>query len=130
MNLCDLPTDVLNHICSYADPETTWIADKLAKIPVNTNGWIIGDNKEKQQFSKKDYLDIMEAMKIIPTFIKPSTRYDVGSYGGQHVIERSMKELYISNGLFICAMILLEYKYQKPQSLNLNFKAKYIKKLI
>ena len=127
MNLNDLPNDVLSLIYSYADPETTWIADKLANIPVNMNGWIIGENKGKQRFSKKDYLDIMEAMKIIPTFIKLSSRYDVGSYGGKHAIERSMKELYISNGLFICAMILLGYKYQNPHSLNVNFKAKYIK---
>ena len=53
MNLKDLPNDVLNLIYSYADPETTWVADKVSKLPVNTNGWIIGDNEEKQQFQKK-----------------------------------------------------------------------------
>ena len=126
MNLCDLPIDVLNHTYSYADPETTWIADRVAQLPVNCDGWIIGENKGKQQFFKGDYLDIMEAMEIIPTFIKPSTRYDVGSYGGKHAIERAMKKYYISNGCFICAMILLGYKYKKPQSLNVSFKAKYI----
>jgi hypothetical protein len=123
----DLPIDVLSLIYSYADPETTWVVDKVSKLPVNTNGWIIGDNKEKQRFSKKSYLDILEAMQIIPTFIKPSTRYDVGSYGGKHAIEKSMKERYINNGLFICAMILLGYEYKKPINLNVSFKAKYIR---
>ena len=112
MNLCDLPIDVLHLIYSYADPEATWVADKVSKLPVNRYGWIIGDNKEKQQFSKKNYLDIMEAMEIISVFIKPSTQYDVGSYGGKHAIEKSMKERYINNGLFICAMILLGYEYK------------------
>lgn len=126
MNLKDLPNDVLSLIYSYADPETTWIEDRVSKLTVNTNGWIIGDNKEKQKFSKRNYLDIMEAMKIIPAFIKSSTRYDVGSYGGKHAIEKSMTDRYINNGLFICAMILLGYEYKKPISLNVSFRAKYI----
>ena len=68
----------------------------------------------------------METMEIIPAFIKPSTRYDVGSYGGKHAIEKSMKERYIKNGLFICAMILLGYECKKPINLSVSFRAKYI----
>ena len=125
MKLIHLPDDILKHIYEYADPKTTWIADQLAKIPVNWNGWMIGNNKNKQKFSKNDYLDIMEAMKIIPTFIIPSYHYSVFSYGGKHTIEKVMKNGYISNGCFISAMILLKYKYKKPHSLNVDFKAKY-----
>ena len=126
MNLKDLPIDVLGLIYSYADPETTLIADKVSKLPVNTDGWIIGENKGKQSFFKGDYLDIINAMKIIPIFIKQSSRYNVESYGGKHAIEKTMKNYYISNGCFICAMILLGYEYKKPTSLNVSFKAKYI----
>ena len=126
MNLKDLPNDVLGLIYSYADPETTWIESKVSKLPVNTDGWIVGENKGKQSFFKGDYLDIINAMEIIPTFIKPSSRYNVESYGGKHAIEKTMKNYYISNGCFICAMILLGYEFKKPTSLNLNFRAKYI----
>ena len=54
MNLCDLPTDVLSLIYSYADPETTWIADKVSKINANSNGWIIGCNSKSQNFLNKN----------------------------------------------------------------------------
>jgi hypothetical protein len=57
-------------------------------------------------------------------FIKPSSRYNVESYGGKHAIEKTMKNYYISNGCFICAIILLGYEFKKPTSLNLNFRAK------
>ena len=132
MNLNDLPDDILKHIYEYADPETTWVADQVSKINVNSNGWIIGHNSDYPRFfTKQEYLDIIEAMELIPKFIKQSTRYnvryDVESYGGKQVIEKAMKKYYISNGCFICSMILLGYQHKKPQSLNLNFKAKYIK---
>ena len=118
--------DVLNHIYKYADPETTWIADQVANINANTNGWMIGRNDTKRAFKKQDYLDIMDAMERIPEIITTGSQYKIGSYGGKHVLEKHRKK-YISNGCFICAMILLGYKYKKPDSLNLNFKAKYIK---
>ena len=131
MNLNGLPIDVLSHIYSYADPETTWVADKVSKINANSNGWIIGRNSKAQKFRKQEYLDIIDAMKRIPDIIEPAYRYNVQSYGGKHVLEKYRKQFmnngYITNGCFICAMILLEYKYKKPQSLNLEFKAKYIK---
>jgi hypothetical protein len=126
MQLSDLPMDVLGHIYEYADPETTWIADKVAKINANTNGWMIGRNVSERKFKKQDYLDIMDAMKRIPEIITPGRQYKINSYGGKHVLEKHRKK-YMSNGCFICAMILLGYTYKKPDSLNLIFKAKYIK---
>jgi hypothetical protein len=70
-------------------------------------------------------------MKRIPDIIQTGTQYKIDSYGGKHVLERYRKQFmetgYISNGLFICAMILLGYQYKNPTSLNLQFKAKYLK---
>jgi hypothetical protein len=131
MNLCDLPTDIQKHIYSYADSETTWIADQVSKLNANSNGWIIGRNSKAQKFGKQEYLDILDAMKRIPDIIQTGKQYRVQSYGGKHVLERYRKQFmkngYISNGCFICAMILLGYQYKKPYNLNLEFKAKYIK---
>ena len=53
MKLGDLPMDVLGHIYKYADPETTWIADKVANINTNTNGWMIGRNDGKRNLKSK-----------------------------------------------------------------------------
>ena len=132
MKLIELPDEIKKYIYSYADPETTWVEDQVAKINVNSNGWIYGHNKDYPRiFTKQDYLDIMDAMKRIPDIIKPAYHYNVHSYGGKHVLERFrykfMKNGYISNGCFICAMILLGFQYKKPKSLNLEFKAKYLK---
>ena len=69
-------------------------------------------------------------MKEIPELIVPAKSVTSGSYGLNHFIEKYRKnkciddDNYISNGEFICAVIVLGFKYKTPKSLNLEFYVK------
>ena len=127
-----VPDEIARYIHEFVDPETTWVQTQIEKLNVNDSGWIIGRNKTSPRNTIKDrhaFLNIIQAMKEIPCLVVPAVSATRGSYGLKHVLERfrgkySNGNNYISNGEFICAMILLGFKYKTPDCLNLEFKVK------
>ena len=79
--------------------------------------------------SISDFGNVFNAMKQIPILFKPrKTIYKFStSYGFKHQLEdyrcKNTPEMniYISNGEFILAMILLGYKYKVSDSVNIYF---------
>ena len=126
-----LPDDIINYIYEFADPEITWVQTKIQNLNVNDSGWIMSENKHNERPTHKLHcLNILRAMKEIPLIVIPAKTVTMSSYGLKHDLEYhrhliKSPDYYISNGEFICSMILLGFKYKKPDSLNVSF---YVKK--
>jgi hypothetical protein len=83
------------------------------------------------EFSDIEINNIAACMQEIKQIYKPYlNKYKISSYGGKHRIERFRKcvllnkgNVYISNGEFIAAMLLLNIKYKKsyPDDQNCQF---------
>lgn len=72
-----------------------------------------------------DIETIKECVAVIPSIFQSphqtTTRYKMNSYKGKHIVEKQLGK-YVSNGEFIIAMILLEYRFQAiSKSLNCLF---------
>ena len=131
----ELPDELTRIVDSYVDPEIDYYRTQIALLPLNCNGWKIGNNLSSRHdyfFTDTNLKNIVQCMHEIPLLFRISRNYKVGSYSGKHIIEnyRSgiyIRNNYISNGEFIAAMILLGFKYKKPDWLNLVFNAIRIK---
>ena len=139
-----LPLEIQRIIDEYYDPEYGYHYDKMkevekkyqldrggyyfpkVKLPY-TFGYAI--KKSDNQFTFQSVKRIVSAMKVIPILFKRLKTYSkncIGSYGGKHIVERYQNE-YISNGEFIVAMILSDFKPKNNNnSINCLFTAKEI----
>lgn len=131
----NLPDDMIGVIHEYVDPETTWIEEQVKQLNVNDTGWIIANNTFNNPIKHKEsFLNIKRAMEEIPFLFIPAKTVTDSSYSMKHELSDYRKKMnvpydkYISNGEFICAMILLGYKYSKPTGINVQFKVKRIPK--
>lgn len=130
-----LPDDMINLIHEFVDPETTWIQTKVKDLNVNDSGWIIANNALHTRIKhKRSLLNIKRAMEEIPLLFIPAKTVTQSSYAMKHDVSDYRKlmkvpyDKYISNGEFICAMILLGFKFATPTCLNVHFKVKNIPK--
>ena len=140
-----LPVEIQKLIDEYYDPEYGYYYDKMkevekkyqldrggyyfpkVKLPY-TFGYAI--KKYDNQFTFESAKRIKKCIEVIPILFKRLKTYSkncIYSYHGKHVVEKYQKE-YISNGEFIVAMILSDYKpkQEDDKSINCFFTAKKI----
>ena len=142
-----LPLDMVKIIESYCDPETDYYRDKIIELSTKYDISMFGHNCDQLKktgnikyeilHNKSSILNIIDCMNQIPYVITPmKTVYNVGSYGGKHVIERYRDKVlkngcYISNGEFMMAMLLCGYTMKTNYNhINTSFKASFIKEKV
>lgn len=83
----------------------------------------IGDYKKRRDDYKLfDIARVQRAFLSVAFYLEPSRKWDSGSYGLKHYIERQTDE-YLTNGDLIVAMLLSGYK-AKFYGVNCEFKVK------
>jgi len=140
-----LPVEIQRIIDSYYDPEYGYHYDKMKEVEkkyqLDRAGYYFpklrlpytfgyATKKYDNQFTFESAKRIKKCMEVIPILFKRLKIYSkncIYSYHGKHVVERYQKE-YISNGEFIVAMILSDYKpkLEDDKSINCFFTAKKI----
>jgi hypothetical protein len=140
-----LPVEIQKIIDSYYDPEYGYHYDKMKEVEkkyqLDRGGYYFPKIKlpytfgyatknSDNQFTFQSVKRIVSAIKVIPILFKRLKTYSkncIGSYGGKHIVERYQKE-YISNGEFIVAMILSDFKPKNNNnSINCYFTARELK---
>jgi hypothetical protein len=144
-----LADDIINHILSFNNPYKDCFMLVLTElkmkclfktIPLNISAFgVINKNNQfgrstnESLFSIETLSNIQECVISIKTLFTPTkTTYNEHSYGSKHYVEDFRRRIlfndnpYISNGEFIVAMLLSNYKYKYESSFgpNMLFKAK------
>lgn len=102
--------------------------DILAQYPTLTT-FGFGTFKNERPIAPSDRTFNPERIRILrktlPLILRPSKKFDVGSYGGKHVAEHFVGT-YFSNGEFILAMLMDGYKMRHGEGPNAVFQATYL----